>query len=54
MKLASFHLVPYRPLDLVEAAKHRSPWVVLPNHLYDPVKGADEYARHIDALVYAE
>src|SRR5262245_24474145 len=54
MKLVSFHLMPYRPLDLAEAAKHRSPWVVLPNRLYDPVKGADEYARHLDALVYAE
>jgi hypothetical protein len=28
--------------------------VVLPNRLYDPVKGAEEYARHIDALVYAD
>ena len=54
MKLVSFHLMPYRPLDLEEAAKHRSPWVVLPNRLYDPVKGAEEYTRHIDALVYAE
>jgi len=54
VKLVSFHLMPYRPLDLEEAAKHRSPWVVLPNRLYDPVKGAEEYARHIDALVYAE
>ncbi len=54
MKLVSFHLMPYRPLDLEEAAKHRSPWVVLPNRLYDPVKGAEEYERHIDALVYAE
>ncbi len=54
MKLVSFHLMPYRPLDLDEAAKHRSPWVVLPNRLYDPVKGAEEYERHIDALVYAE
>ena len=54
MQLVSFHLMPYRPLDLAEAANHRSPWVVLPNRLYDPVKGAEEYARHIDALVYAE
>jgi alkanesulfonate monooxygenase SsuD/methylene tetrahydromethanopterin reductase-like flavin-dependent oxidoreductase (luciferase family) len=54
MKLVSFHLMPYRPLDLVEAAKHRSPWVVLRNHLYDPVKGAEEYARHIEPLLYAE
>ena len=52
MKLVSFHLdVPYRPLDLVEAAKHRSPWVVLLNSLYDPVKGAEEYEHHIDVLV---
>ena len=50
MKLVSFHLMPYRPLDLEEAAKHRSPWVVLPNRLYDPVKGAEEYERHIDAV----
>ena len=39
MKLVSFHLMPYRPLDLEQAAKHRSAWVVLPNRLYDP---ADE------------
>ena len=54
MKLVSFHLMPYRPLDLAEAAKHRSAWVVLPNSLYDPVKGAEEYARHIDFLVDCE
>jgi hypothetical protein len=54
MKLVSFHLMPYRPLDLAEAAKHRSAWVVLPNNLYDPVKGAEEYESHINALVYAE
>ena len=47
MKIFNFHLMPYRPLDLAEAAKHRSPWVVLPNRLYDPVKGAEEYARHM-------
>ena len=35
MKLVSFHLMPYRPLDLEEAAKHRSPWVVLPNRQLD-------------------
>jgi alkanesulfonate monooxygenase SsuD/methylene tetrahydromethanopterin reductase-like flavin-dependent oxidoreductase (luciferase family) len=54
MKLLSFHLMPYRPLDLAAAAKHRSAWVVLPNELYDPVKGAEEYERHIDFLVAAE
>jgi alkanesulfonate monooxygenase SsuD/methylene tetrahydromethanopterin reductase-like flavin-dependent oxidoreductase (luciferase family) len=54
MKLISFHLMPYRPLDFDEAAKHRSTWVVLPNSLYDPVKGADEYAAYIDFLADCE
>jgi alkanesulfonate monooxygenase SsuD/methylene tetrahydromethanopterin reductase-like flavin-dependent oxidoreductase (luciferase family) len=54
MKLISFHLMPYRPLDFTEAAKHRSAWVVLPNSLYDPVKGAEEYANYIDFLVDCE
>jgi alkanesulfonate monooxygenase SsuD/methylene tetrahydromethanopterin reductase-like flavin-dependent oxidoreductase (luciferase family) len=54
MKLISFHLMPYRPLDFAEAAKHRSAWVVLPNSLYDPVKGAEEYANYIDFLVDCE
>ena len=54
MKIISFHLMPYRALDLDEAAKHRSTWVVLPNSLYDPVKGAEEYAAYIDFLVDCE
>jgi len=54
MHFTCFHLMPYRPLDFSERAKHRSAWVVLPNSLYDPVKGADEYAAYIDQLVHAE
>jgi alkanesulfonate monooxygenase SsuD/methylene tetrahydromethanopterin reductase-like flavin-dependent oxidoreductase (luciferase family) len=54
MKFASFHLMPYRPLDFEEASKHRSAWVVLPNSLYDPVKGADEYEAYINFLVDCE
>src|ERR1700749_4881421 len=54
MKLISFHMMPYRPIDFEEAAKHRSAWVVLPNSLYDPVKGAEEYANFIDFLVDGE
>ncbi len=54
MKLISFHLMPYRPLDLEAASKHRAAWVVLPNSFYDPVKGAEEYARYIDFLVDCE
>jgi alkanesulfonate monooxygenase SsuD/methylene tetrahydromethanopterin reductase-like flavin-dependent oxidoreductase (luciferase family) len=54
MKIISFHLMPYRPLDFEAAAKYRSSWVVLPNSLYDPVKGAEEYAAFIDFLVDCE
>jgi alkanesulfonate monooxygenase SsuD/methylene tetrahydromethanopterin reductase-like flavin-dependent oxidoreductase (luciferase family) len=54
MKFVYFHLMPYRPLDLAARAQHRSAWVVLPNSLYDPKKGADEYESYIDQLVSAE
>ena len=54
MKFFFFHLMPYRPLDLEAAAEYRSVSVVLPNTMYDPVKGAEEYESHIDLLVYAE
>jgi alkanesulfonate monooxygenase SsuD/methylene tetrahydromethanopterin reductase-like flavin-dependent oxidoreductase (luciferase family) len=54
MKFAFFHLMPYRPLDFAERGRHRSAWVVLPNRLYDPVKGAEEYASYIDQLASAE
>jgi alkanesulfonate monooxygenase SsuD/methylene tetrahydromethanopterin reductase-like flavin-dependent oxidoreductase (luciferase family) len=54
MKFVCFHLMPYRPLDFKARADYRAAWVVLPNSLYDPQKGADEYAAYIDQLVYAE
>jgi alkanesulfonate monooxygenase SsuD/methylene tetrahydromethanopterin reductase-like flavin-dependent oxidoreductase (luciferase family) len=54
MKIIAFHLMPYRPLDVEAAAKHRSTWVVLPNSFYDPVKGAEEYEAYIDFLVDSE
>ena len=54
MQFTFFHLMPYRPLDMAERHKHRAAWVVLPNTLYDPKKGADEYESYIDQLVYAE
>ena len=54
MKFACFTLMPYRPLDMAERNKHRSAWVLLPNSLYDPKKGADEYDSYINQLVYAE
>jgi alkanesulfonate monooxygenase SsuD/methylene tetrahydromethanopterin reductase-like flavin-dependent oxidoreductase (luciferase family) len=54
MEFIYFHLMPYRPLDMAERVKHRSAWVVMPNTLYDPKKGAEEYASYIEQLVYAE
>jgi alkanesulfonate monooxygenase SsuD/methylene tetrahydromethanopterin reductase-like flavin-dependent oxidoreductase (luciferase family) len=54
MQFTFFHLMPYRPLDMAERHKHRAAWVVLPNSLYDPKKGADEYESYINQLVYAE
>src|SRR5437763_15814757 len=54
MQFTFFHLMPYRPLDMAERHKHTAAWVVLPNSLYDPKKGADEYQSYIDQLVYAE
>jgi alkanesulfonate monooxygenase SsuD/methylene tetrahydromethanopterin reductase-like flavin-dependent oxidoreductase (luciferase family) len=54
MQFIAFHLMPYRPLDLEAAGRHCSAWVVLPNSLYDPVKGAEEYERHMSVLADAE
>lgn len=54
MEFTCFTLMPYRPLDMDERNKHVSAWVNLPNELYDPVKGADEYESYISQLVYAE
>jgi alkanesulfonate monooxygenase SsuD/methylene tetrahydromethanopterin reductase-like flavin-dependent oxidoreductase (luciferase family) len=54
MQFFFFHLMPYADLDLEAAAGHRSAWTVLPNALYDPVKGADLYNRYLDELEYAD
>ncbi len=54
MHFTGFTLMPYRPLDMEARHKERSAWVVLPNSLYDPVKGADEYESHISLLTRAE
>lgn len=54
MQFINFHLMPYIQLDVKEAAKARSAWTVLPNHLYDPVKGADNYEEFIDQLALSE
>src|SRR6185312_14716251 len=54
MRFVCFTLMPYRPLDMAERHKYRSAWVVLPNELYDPEKGANEYESYINHLVSAE
>jgi alkanesulfonate monooxygenase SsuD/methylene tetrahydromethanopterin reductase-like flavin-dependent oxidoreductase (luciferase family) len=54
MRFVCFTLMPYRPLDMNERHKHRSAWVILPNDLYDPEKGANEYESYINHLVSAE
>jgi alkanesulfonate monooxygenase SsuD/methylene tetrahydromethanopterin reductase-like flavin-dependent oxidoreductase (luciferase family) len=54
MRFTSFHLMPYRPLDAETAMKYRASWVVLPNSMYDPVKGANEYEAYIDHLASSE
>ena len=54
MQFINFHLMPYLQLDVQEAAKARSAWTVLPNSLYDPVKGADNYEEFIDQLALSE
>jgi len=54
MEFFCFHLMPYADLDFKEADKYPSSWVVLPNGLYDPVKGADLYHRYLDELEFAD
>ena len=54
MQFFCFHLMPYADLDFKEADKYPSSWVVLPNSLFDPVKGADLYHRYLDELEYAD
>ncbi len=51
MKFVLFHLMPYRGLDFAEAKKYRSAWTLLPNSLYDPAKGMEDYAAYIEQLV---
>ena len=54
MQVFFFHLMPYAHLDMNYDRTHRAAWVVLPNTLYDPVKGHALYNRYLDELEYAE
>ena len=54
MKFTLFHLMPYADLDLDAAAAYPTAWVLTPNHLYDPKKGARLYNRYLDELELGE
>ncbi len=53
VKFYSFNLMPYRHVDLEEAAKYRSFWLGLPNALFDPSIVPALYNEYIDQLIYA-
>ena len=48
-----FHLMPYRELPADFAEKHRSVWVDIPSHLFDPAKGHVMYNQALDELEYS-
>jgi hypothetical protein len=53
MRVMSFHLMPYAPLDIEAQKQYRSAWVVLPNSHYDPKVGHELYNRYLDELELA-
>lgn len=53
MRVMSFHLMPYAPLDVSVQKEYRSAWVVLPNSYYDPKVGHELYNRYLDELELA-
>ena len=54
MKVMSFHLMPYAPIDPGIRDAYRSAWVVLPNTHYDPKVGHELYNRYLDELELAD
>ena len=54
MKVMSFHLMPYAPIDPGIRETYRSAWVVLPNTHYDPKVGHELYNRYLDELELAD
>jgi alkanesulfonate monooxygenase SsuD/methylene tetrahydromethanopterin reductase-like flavin-dependent oxidoreductase (luciferase family) len=53
MKFMSFNLMPYRFLPMDFPERHRSVWVDIPGHLFDPEKGHQLYNEYMDQLEYA-
>jgi alkanesulfonate monooxygenase SsuD/methylene tetrahydromethanopterin reductase-like flavin-dependent oxidoreductase (luciferase family) len=54
MQFTFFHLMPYRPLDMVERRKHKRRLGRAAQHAVRSEKRRDEYQSYIDQLVYAE
>ncbi len=54
MKIAFFHLMPYRFLPADFEQRHRSVWVDVPSSLYDAEKMRGLYHEFLDELEYAE
>ena len=54
MNVLLFHLMPYADIDIEEAKKYPTCWVVMPNTMYDPKKGHALYNRYLDELEYGE
>jgi alkanesulfonate monooxygenase SsuD/methylene tetrahydromethanopterin reductase-like flavin-dependent oxidoreductase (luciferase family) len=53
MKIAMFHLMPYRWLPADFDKRHHSVWVDIPGSLFDPEKGHQMYNQSLDELEYA-
>ena len=54
MKFFNFHLMPYSHVELDAIARNGSSWVTLPNHHYDPEKGAELYHDYLDQMELAD
>jgi alkanesulfonate monooxygenase SsuD/methylene tetrahydromethanopterin reductase-like flavin-dependent oxidoreductase (luciferase family) len=54
MKVSMFHLMPYRFLPADFERRHRSVWVDVPRHLFDPAQCRVLYQEYLDELEHAE
>jgi alkanesulfonate monooxygenase SsuD/methylene tetrahydromethanopterin reductase-like flavin-dependent oxidoreductase (luciferase family) len=54
MRFFSFHLMPWTHLARDFDETYETTWVTLPNELYDPRLGNEDYTRFLDELAYAD
>lgn len=50
----AFHLMPYPYLPENFIQEYRTPWVLLPNSNYDPIKGRELYFDYLEQLEFAD